>query len=414
MKRYINILSFLIALCVAASFQGCIRLSSSDPFEGNINKLDINAVYPEGYSSFVRQDVEVTVENVNSGDTYICNTDASGNAETDVPNGIYRVSISDRNGSDIFNGSADKVNVSGKDVTLNISLTHSKGGTLVIKEIYCGGCSKYPQEGTYQSDQYMIIHNNDSQTEYLDSLCLGTLSPYNSTSTNPWISHDPVTGETIYKDFIPVIQAVWEIGGDGTTFPLQPGEDAVICLKGAIDHTVQYPLSVNLNNPAYFVCYNSTYFPNTTFHPVPGDQIRQDHILDVVVKTGQANAYTVSSSSPAVIIFKARGISIQDFVKQDGSLIQVPGSTIDYVTAVPVDWVIDGIEIFDGRSTSNAKRLTPVVDAGYVSQSDIYQGHTLFRHTDEDATAKNGFEVLEDTNNSTNDLYERETQSLHK
>ena len=29
---------------------------------------------------------------------------------------------------------------------------------------------------------------------YLDSLCFGTLSPYNSTSVNNWVERDPVTG----------------------------------------------------------------------------------------------------------------------------------------------------------------------------------------------------------------------------
>jgi len=414
MKKSIGIFMFFSVSFLTALLSGCMKLSSSDPFSGDINKLIVTAVYPDGYTSFARTDVSVTVENMNSGDTYMALTDASGKAEASVPNGIYRVSISDRDGQDIFNGSSDKIHVNGSDVSMSLSLKHSKGGTLVIKELYCGGCSKAPLEGTYQSDQYVIIHNNDSQVIYLDSLCIGTLSPYNSSGTNPWISKDPVTGETVYKSFVPIVQAVWEISGDGTKFPLASGADAVICLRGAIDHTLQYPLSVDLNNSAYFVCYNTTYFPNTLYHPVPGDQIRQDHILDVVIKTGQGNAYTVSVSSPAFVIFKAKGVSMQDFVKESDNVIQVPGSTSDYVVAVPLDWVIDGVEVFDGRSSANAKRLTPSIDAGYVTQSDIYQGHTLFRNTDSDATAEKGYEVLQDTNNSSNDFHERKTQSLHK
>ena len=40
--------------------------------------------------------------------------------------------------------------------------------------------------------------------------------------------------------------------------------------------------------------------------------------------------------------------------------------------------------------------------------------HSLMRRTDDSATAENGYEVLLDSNNSNVDLYERETQSLHK
>jgi hypothetical protein len=35
------------------------------------------------------------------------------------------------------------------------------------------------------------------------------------------------------------------------------------------------------------------------------------------------------------------------------------------------------------------------------------------RHVDEAATQAQGFEVLKDTNNSTDDFYESDTQSLH-
>ena len=67
--------------------------------------------------------------------------------------------------------------VSGKDVDIAIALAMSKAGSIIVKEIYCGGCKKLPQEGDYQSDQYIILHNNHYDVQYLDSLCLGTLSP---------------------------------------------------------------------------------------------------------------------------------------------------------------------------------------------------------------------------------------------
>jgi hypothetical protein len=84
------------------------------------------------------------------------------------------------------------------------------------------------------------------------------------------------------------------------------------------------------------------------------------------------------------------------------------------VRPIPVEWVIDGMEAFNGASVSNSKRLSAKVDAGYVSFSEVYKGRTLMRRTDEAASAEKGYEVLMDTNNSTTDFYERETQSLHK
>ena len=376
------------------------------PYSDALNNLSITAEYPEGYSA--RAGAVVSIEGVSSDSRYSLLTDASGKAVTTLPDGIYRISIHDRDGMSVFNGTLDKVVISGQDVNVNLPLIYSKAGSLVIKELYCGGCSKVPEEGTYQSDQYLILHNNDTEPYALDGLCLGTLSPYNSNAANPWADS---SGNL--PDFLPVIQAVWRIGGDGRTFLLSPGEDAVVCLRGAIDHSAQYPMSVNLNMPGYFVCYNPVYFPNPLYHPVPGSNISEDHYLEVVVKTGQANAYTVSINSPAFIIFRPEDADIYEYVQAADHLLQVPGSSVDRVVAVPADWVVDAVEVFNGGSSDNRKRLPASVDAGYVTLSETFKGRTLMRRADEAATQANGFEVLQDTNNSTQDFYERETQSLH-
>lgn len=402
---------------MALTCLGCMDLPAA---YSEINTVTIKPVWPEGYEDLARAGVNVSVQNILNGSSSSALTDDGGKVIMRLPDGLYLISTSDRKGSSIFNGTADKVSISG-DSEITLPLERSEGGSIVIKEIYVGGCSMAPKEGTYQTDKYVILHNNIDETVYLDSLCFGTASPYNSTATNPWTSKDE-EGNTVFKPFVPIIQAVWQIEGDGKTFPLKPGEDAVICINGAIDHTVNVPLSVNLNSPDYFVCYNNgpNNFPNTTYHPAPGDRIRKDHILNLVIKTGIANAYAVSISSPVIVIFKAKGMTIQEFVAPSGgssrseNVIQIPGSTNDYVVTVPTGWILDGVEVFDGRSTSNTKRLMPFIDAGFVYQSNTFKGHTLFRKTDEEASAEAGYEVLQDTNNSTNDFYERETQSLHK
>ena len=401
MKRLLYILSIVLAAV------SCADIRHVNPYEEGLYVLTVTTVWPEG--AFECGGAEVRVEDMNTGSRYVSMTDAAGTATFTLPNGLYRVTLSGRDGSDVFNGSADKVVVSGSDLTLPLKLSISKAGSIVIKELYCGGCKKLPQEGDYQADQYIILHNNDYQVQYLDGICFGTLSPYNSTGSNPWISEG---GEL--PEFLPLIQAVWQFPGDGDDFPLQPGEDAVICLRGAIDHAAQYPLSVNLNKPDYFVCYNSTYFDNTKFHPAPGNLISQDRYLDVVIKTGKANAYTMSLSSPAVVIFRAEGITIQDYVLIPENVTPVPGNAVDNVVKVPYEWVLDALEVFDGSSANNQKRLAASVDAGYATLSETFLGHTLMRRVDEEASANAGYEILADTNNSLNDFYETEKQSLHE
>lgn len=396
-----KILKIFLALLLAT---GCMEFD--EPYTRGLHRVTIAAQYPE--SGAPRTGAIVLVRGISSGSSYNLITDASGKASTTLPSGIYRVAISDRNGTDVYNGTVDKVVVSSDDITVPVQMHYSRAGVLVIKELYCGGCSKAPEEGTYQSDQYLIVHNNDLERHHLDGLCLGTLSPYNSNAANPWADAD---GNL--PSFLPIIQAVWRIPGSGTTFPLEPGEDAVICLRGAIDHSAQYPLSVNLNKSDYFACYNPVYFPNPLYHPVPGDQISPERYLEVVVKMGQANAYTLSINSPTMVLFRPGEGSLEDFIKEEGHLIQVPGSAIDRVVTVPLDWVVDAMEVFNGGSSDNHKRLPASVDAGFVSLSETFKGRSLMRKTDEAVSEAFGFEVLQDTNNSTEDFYERETQSLH-
>ena len=407
MKRILYILTIVLAA-------SCTGMKDPNPYEGSLHLLTVTSLYPTGYEGFDLQGSDALVEEINTGSRYSALTDASGSFSMTLPDGIYRVNISGRHGSDVFNGAADKVVLSGADLNLKLPLSYSKAGSIVIKEIYCGGCKKLPQEGDYQGDQYFILHNNDYNVQYLDSLCFGTLSPNNATASNPWVSKDPTTGESIFPDFLPIIQAVWQFPGDGDDFPLQPGEDAVICLRGAIDHSLQYPLSVNLNKPDYFVCYNLTYFWNTQYHPAPGNLISEDRIIDVVIKTGQANAYTFSLNSPTLVLWKTKGMTIQEFVNIPDNITPVPGSSIDNVVKVPYEWVYDAVEVFDARSANNSKRLAPSADAGYVLQTDVFLGRSLIRHVDKEASAASGYEVLTDTNNSLNDFYESEKQSLHE
>lgn len=407
-------LAYILLLMTFFTTGSCTDIDKDNPYDNQLHTLQVNAVYPDEYSDYLREGVTVKIEDIDRGNSYTSKTDKNGTVRFSLTKGIYRIQISDKAEQDIFNGLADKVKFVNGDLTLNLPLVHSRSGDIVIKEIYCGGCTKLPFEGNYQSDKYMILHNNTSETQYLDGLCFGSLDPYNSQATNVWVTQDESTGATIFPDFLPVAQCVWQFGGTGQTFPLAPGEDAVVVICGAIDHAAQYPQSVNLNKPGYFVCYNPVYFWNTLYHPAPGDQITPDHYLNVVIKTGQANAYTFSVFSPATVLFKAKDTTIQDFVSQADNVIQKPGSTVDRIVKVPVDWVLDAVEIYYGGSSNNMKRMPPSVDAGYVTQSALYDGRTLYRHTDEEASREAGYEILEDTNNSSSDFYEREKQSLHE
>lgn len=111
---------------------------------------------------------------------------------------------------------------------------------------------------------------------------------------------------------------------------------------------------------------------------------------------------------------------------------------------VPVEWVVDGIEVFAKGQSNNQKRLLPTIDAGYVEMT-AKMGYTLYRNVDKEATEaikenegklvynyslgvegstdpsgidaeasiKNGARIIyKDTNNSTVDFHLRSKASL--
>lgn len=415
MKKWWYILLMLLPLlpaCELVDFGEPILMGEADPYAATLCRLEVSLDYPEGTGA--AEGVAVQAEDVNLGSRYATATDASGTAVFTLPTGLYRFSVSEIRDEDIFNGSKDNVALNGPG-RVSVALNHSRTGKLVFKEIYCGGCMMTPKEGTYQSDKYLIIHNNYHEVQYLDGLCVGTIFPYNSTANNPFLTFNFETYELELPDFLPIAQAVWQFGGDGTSFPLQPGADAVVCLCGAIDHAAMYPLSVNLDKEDYFVCYNPTFFYNTIYHPAPGPHIAAERHLDLLMKLGQANAYTFSVNSPVAVLYHApEGMTMAEYLQTADAVVQVPGSYRDKAVVVRPEWVIDAVEVFNGASSSNAKRLSASLDAGYVTLAGTYLGHSLMRRTDEALSALVGYEVLADTNNSSADFYERETQSLHE
>ena len=255
MKKYKYIAGIVLGM-VAVVLCSCNDLldGKDNPYEGTTRELTVRLVYPEGHPDREGGSARVTLEDVDRGTVYTASAGNDDMARFEVAFGIYRVSARDRVSEQdaviYFNGARDQMIVSAaSDLSqpVNIPLVASKTSQIVIKEVYCGGCKKDPLEGTYQSDKYVILYNNSEKVAYLDNICFGTVDPYNAYGTNVWLIADPETGEKSFRDYVPLVECVWGFPGGGTDYPLEPGGQAVMCINGAIDHTLQYPLSVDLN-----------------------------------------------------------------------------------------------------------------------------------------------------------------------
>ncbi|MBR0037967.1 MAG: DUF4876 domain-containing protein [Bacteroidales bacterium] len=412
-----------------------------------INPLTGNAV-PDAEVSFTSS----------MGNCWKSVSDSSGVAAFRLPAGLYRLSSSaayvNSDSTHYFlNASTENLVVNAGHcvhgaTSVTLTYTASRQGSLIIKELYNGGCQKDDGSGVYQYDKYCTLYNNGQTPLTLTHLALGMVAPYNAQS-NAGSNYNEY-GRLNYESegFIPAIQAIWYYPD---SLVLQGNEEITIVLNGAIDHTVSYKNSVNLGKAEYYCTYDPTVFTSTSYYPVPSTLIPSSHYWKAVFY-GAGTAWPVSTTSPALFIWQSPdSISPQEYANSDTNLFYSGGTqTPTYACRkIPTDWVLDAIEVFTTTSISNRKRMTDNLDAGAVYFTN-QQGYTLYRCVDVEATlavegnadklvyglpstpdasdgvvttdpsgidaeaslANGAVIIYQDTNNSTNDFFERYQSAL--
>jgi len=402
-------------------------------------------VYPDNYT--VKEGVSVTLTNTINSTAYSATTDSKGIAKFEVPAGVYEASATEKRSSGgksfNFNGIKDFTvsNPWKESDIVPVNLTLSKSAQIIIKELYVGGCKKDDGSGSYIMDKYVILYNNSDNTASLDHLCLAMVIPYNGNATN----YDYVGGSLFYdaEGWIPAGQGIWYFP-DGLT--IESGKQLVIALNNAVDNTGTYSNSINFAKSEYYCTYDIATYANTTYYPSPSTVIPTSHYLKAI-NYGTGNAWSLSTISPAFFIFSTVDTTPADFANDASKTSLYNGAASQVRKKVPVDWIVDGIEVFKQGST-NYKRLTAKVDAGYVNFING-NGYTLYRNVDKEATEaiktnsgklvysysggttdqtdgttdtsgidaeasiKNGARIIyKDTNSSTNDFHQRKKASL--
>jgi hypothetical protein len=401
----------------------------------------VQLAYPDGFEPAT--DVVVTLRNTITGDISKANTNANGAAAFTVIAGAYEVSATDKRSIGgkvyLFNGLQTGVTINDAwGGSIKIDLMPSETKQIVIKELYNGGVRK-EDNATFQFDKYVILYNNSDEVASLQNLCLAMVTPPTAAGTN----RDYVNGVLFYEaeGWIPAGTGIWTFQNNVL---LDPGKQAVIAFNAAINHLPVIPNSINFANPEYFVTYDPVLYNLITYHPAPSEVIPTSHYLKGYKLPGvTSTGWTPAVNSPAFFVFSPKGVTPDAFANDASTIDLYNGSASQARQKVPVDWVVDGIEVFSTGTTS-AKRLTATVDAGAISFTN-YQGHTLYRNVDKEATEavpgnagklvysyslgtegstdpssidaeasiKAGARIIyEDTNNSTNDFHVRSRASL--
>jgi hypothetical protein len=126
------------------------------------------------------------------------------------------------------------------------------------------------------------------------------------------------------------------------------------------------------------------------------------------------SAWPLINTSPALFIFTPpEGMTPLEFGNDASNVWYDEGCALATFACrkVPVENILDGVEIFSTAWEEASKRLTASVDVGAVYMTARY-GHSVERRIDEAESERQGHTVYLDTNNSTTDFIEREHASL--
>lgn len=395
--------------------------------------------------------LDVQLRNISTGSIFIEQTNAQGIATFSVVPGLYEASTSQtRTGTGneyySYNGTSGQIAIEkGRQASASIPMKRAVISRLVIKELYCGGCMPDEGNSAFYYDKCIILYNNSAETINYDNLCFGMAAPANAqANNNNYLGDGRLTYEG--EGFTPLWNGIWYFPA---TLSIAPYSQIVVNIHGAIDNTQTISQSVNYAHPDYYCMFDpESGYNNQRYCPTPSEVIPTSHYLKAAVY-GQGNAWPLSNSSPAIVLFQAKDVSPADYaINTDNFWYDGGGNSVaKRCIKVPNAWIIDAIEVFSSDyATQCVKRLTADIDAGYVWMTNK-KGHSIYRNVDQQATEqlqenegklvydyalgvdgssdpsgidaeaslKNGAHIIyKNSNNATNDFHQRQICSLRR
>ena len=365
---------------------GCQKTEGTKVISVNV-KVDETKIEAAGVPSPESYDVKLS--NFSTGATVELQTENGiATAEGIVP-GVYSVTVSGTQAKDGFTytiaGTESNANLlnDGDEVTVTVDAV--KEAALVFKEIYYTGCGDW-----YFRDQFYEIYNNSTEVAYADGLCI--CETLYASSDKTIIYEWPIENADQYV----FAKTIWQIPGEGTTYPVQPGESFVIAQWGT-NHKAE-SLSkgaspVDLSGAEFEAIEKET---TTTTGIVLTDNAAVN--MAKVVEAGYAMPQWLTSvSGSRYVLFKpAEPLKNEDFIVATNADYNGKGREI------PISEVIDAVQAVSDEAGMSFLGLPTVLDAGGIWCSGMYVKESIARKIKE--TREDGTIVYQDTNNTTDDF----------
>lgn len=405
--KYKNTYTIAFFLWMAAVTGSCTDQFDNADQADKIEKMTIIVQADVNVSGLPAPEyLKVQLNNYSENLTLDAEMDASGKAEiSGVIPGLYSISIdgktSSEDGSDYYlNGNAVNYPIVSSDKPLDISVRALVAGKLIFKEIYYSG-SRPATGGVYFRDQFYEIYNNTENVIYLDKLYMGHLHPTTATTKLPvWPEEDG-------DDYV-YAQTLWQFPGNGTDYPLKPGESCILA-QAALNHQQE------LFNPNSPVDCSSAEFEFYNGFALTSDQSAVN--MNIVYNDGTNELsipfYLTSVFGGAYVLFQVpEDVDYRPWIGNKWQTVDLSSSSNTLYARVPVDYILDVVECGTKQSDLSGKRVPGFLDAGMTWVGGSYVGKSVARKMI--GTRPDGSPIFQDTNNSTQDFEIQDTPQLRR
>ena len=372
----------LLALCVVA-MSSCDKDDDGGKTAGGKKyTLSINISYPEDVNMADVQGLSISATNEKE-QSYSVDTVAVESLQLTVSSGQYRILVNGKI-SDVItlNGSAN-VNVY-EDAAASVELQTVRKSSLIFKSLY------YVSYLYYFNDTYFEIVNNSDEVHYLDQCIVGNMTQLQGKPTE-WVDND---GKQL--DRYPFYGYVVAFPGNGTDYPLQPGQSVVIA-NDATDHsTLKAAECPNLSGADWEIYLSDA---GRIFTDVDYEAPN----MDVIYYNAQPKSFGQGAFGSAMVLAKLpAGQTPAQFAADPANLSTVPNSdgTMKYLM-MPSNYVLDAVEMVDPELTEPTKNLLTRDDASYVSMA-AWSAKAIVRKSSVDAETNRVY--YQDTNDSAKDF----------
>lgn len=342
----------------------------------------------------------VKISNFATGSVIETTTENGIATATDIIPGVYTISVSASQNQGGFTytiaGSESNVSLLADGAEVVVRVDAVKEAALVFKEIYYTGVDP---ANFYFRDQFYEIYNNSTEVVYADGLCIAetVFANYDKSVIYEW----PIENADQYV----FARVIWQLPGDGKTYPVQPGESFVIA-QWATNHKAEN-LSKGLSPVDLTGAEFEAIEKETTFNGI----LLTDNLainMKKVVQAGYAMPqWLTSTDGSRYVLFKpSKPLKNEDFITATNADYQGTAREI------AISDVIDAVQAVNNESGMSVLGLPTALDAGAIWCSGSYVGESIARKIKE--TRPDGTKVYQDTNNTSNDFEVKKDPQLRR